>query len=247
MNDIMETIDIALLIGLALMITSLIIMYRCAKGKNRRRKLDELADCIEAAKDGLDCSRRRFDCLLEGLEEDNRKVSLLKNQIFRLEDMCDELENKRCELETSIASLTDIHAELKRNSTGLVEKASMLRDEIAHDKQTIREMEQYISSLKRIREGLEIAVNNIPAEEIPYLSMPVFNMGITPSALNHLTAHGIQYVGDLVQLDEQYLMDIWGVGPATLERIKTKLNENGVCFGMDVVRVGNHWYRRKTD
>ena len=34
-------------------------------------------------------------------------------------------------------------------------------------------------------------------------------------------------------------------GPVTLDKIKTKLNENGAWFGMDVIRVGNHWYRRK--
>ena len=47
--------------------------------------------------------------------------------------------------------------------------------------------------------------------------------------------------------DEQYLMEIWGIGPATVERIKTKLNENGAYLDMDVIRVDNRWYRRKTD
>ena len=40
-------------------------------------------------------------------------------------------------------------------------------------------------------------------------------------------------------------MEIWGIGPVTLDKIKTKLNENGAWFSMDVIRVGNHWYRRK--
>ena len=81
----------------------------------------------------------------------------------------------------------------------------------------------------------------------PYLSQPIFSLGITPSAQNHLSAHGIQYVGDLIRLDELYLLEIWGVGPATVEKIQTKLKENGVCFGMDVIRVDNRWYRRKTN
>ena len=72
-------------------------------------------------------------------------------------------------------------------------------------------------------------------------------MGIQPSAQNHLTAYGLRYVGDLVRRDEQYLMEIWGIGPATVERIKTKLNENGAYLDMDVIRVDNRWYRRKTD
>lgn len=73
----------------------------------------------------------------------------------------------------------------------------------------------------------------------------LFSLGITPSIKSHLESHGILYIGDLIHLNEQYLMEIWGVGPVTLEKIKTKLNENGAWFGMDVIRVGNHWYRIK--
>ena len=87
----------------------------------------------------------------------------------------------------------------------------------------------------------------MPAEEVHYLSEPIFSLGITPSIRSHLEAHGILYIGDLIHLDESYLMEIWGVGPVTLEKIKSKLNENGVWFGMDVIRVGNHWYRRKQE
>ena len=53
---------------------------------------------------------------------------------------------------------------------------------------------------------------------------PVFSLGITPSIKSHLESHGILYIGDLIHLNEQYLMEIWGVGPVTLEKIKTKLN-----------------------
>lgn len=106
-------------------------------------------------------------------------------------------------------------------------------------------MQERLDSLKRIKAGLEIALNNIQAEEVHYLSEPVFSLGITPSIKSHLESHGILYIGDLIHLNEQYLMEIWGVGPVTLEKIKTKLNENGAWFGMDVIRVGNHWYRIK--
>ena len=122
-----------------------------------------------------------------------------------------------------------------------------LRDALVQDGQAVVELEQRIDTLRRIKEGLEIAVENKPAEEIPYLSQPLFSLGIQPSAQNHLTAYGLRYVGDLVRRDEQYLMEIWGIGPATVERIKTKLNENGACLDMDVIRVDNRWYRRKTD
>ena len=70
-------------------------------------------------------------------------------------------------------------------------------------------------------------------------------MGITPSVCDRLEARGILYIGDLIPLCEQHLIETWGVSPVTLEKIKTKMNENGVWFGMDVIRVGSRWFRRK--
>lgn len=243
----METIDIALFFGLVLMIASFIILYRCARGKSRKRKIEELADSLVVVKDSFDYSLRRFDRLVDGMSEDNHKISFLKSRIIGLEDTVEELEHKRCELDAGITSLTDIHAELRESSTALAKKSSQIRKEIARDEQTILELEQQINSLKRIKDGLEIALYNSPAEEVPYLSMPICRMGLLPSAQSHLAAHGIQYAGDLVRLDEQYLTEIWGVGPATIERIRRRLNEHGASFGMDVIRVDNRWYRRKTD
>lgn len=74
-----------------------------------------------------------------------------------------------------------------------------------------------------------------------------FVLRIIPIVRSKLESHGILYVGDLIQLNEEYLMEIWGLGPVALERIKTKLNENGVWFGMDVIRINDRWYRRKQE
>ncbi len=244
----METIaNIFMLLGLVLMITALIILYRRAKGKTRRSKIEELAESFAAAKYEFDQSSHRFNNLLDSMEADNKKFSILKGQIYRLEDSVNTLENKKDGLEINIASLTGAEAELRKNTESLVENSSRLHDDIARDKRYLHEIERYIGSLQKIKEGLEIAVNNIPVEEVHYLSRPIFNLGITSSACNRLTEHGILYIGDLIRLDEHYLIDIWGIGPATVEKIKTKMDENGVRFGMDVIRVENHWYRRKTD
>ena len=82
---------------------------------------------------------------------------------------------------------------------------------------------------------------------VHYLSQPIFSMKMTPIVRSKLESHGILYIGDLIQLNEEYLMEIWGIGPVALERIKTKLNENGVWFGMDVIRINDRWYRRKQE
>lgn len=243
----METIDLIMLVGLVLMITALVLMYRCASGKSYRRKMEKLADTVASDKEDIDFLVKRFGYLFEEMSSDHRKESILKDHAARLQEFVEELEYRRDELETDNRSMTDINSELKRGNAELVQKAARLRDEISHGEQTLRETGQHIDTLKRIKEGLEIALNNMQAEEVHYLSEPVFSMGITPSVRNHLEAHGIVYIGDLIPFGEPYLMEIWGVSPATLEKIKTKLNENGVCFGMDVIRVGNHWYRRKQE
>lgn len=243
----METIDIIMLVGLVLMITALVLMYKCARGKSCRRKMERIADSVASDKEDIDFLVKRFGYLFEEMSADHGKESILKEHAARLQELVEELEYQRNELEADNRSMRDINSELKRGNAELVQKSTRLRDEISCNEQTIRDMGKYIDSLKKIREGLEIALNNMPAEEVHYLSEPVFSLGITPSIRSHLETHGILYIRDLIHLDESYLMDIWGVGPVTLEKIKTKLNENGVWFGMDVIRVDNHWYRRKQE
>lgn len=182
---------------------------------------------------------------MDEMAADNEKNSILKCHADRLEELVTQLDRTRNELETSNLSMADINGELKRSNAELVKRATQLRDEIQQDELAIQKIQERLDSLKRIKVGLEIALNNIQAEEVHYLSEPIFSLGITPSIKSHLESHGILYIGDLIHLNEQYLMEIWGVGPVTLEKIKTKLNENGAWFGMDVIRVGNHWYRIK--
>ncbi len=236
-----------MLIGLVLMVSALVILYRCVRRKSRRQRMNELADTLLSTNDSLELQVNKLEILLGTLSDDNERCSALQYRAGQLQDTVDSLEYRRDELDRENLSLARTHDELMRSNADLTEKAARLRNAIVQDGQAVVELEQRIDTLRRIKEGLEIAVENKPAEEIPYLSQPLFSLGIQPSAQNHLTAYGLRYVGDLVRRDEQYLMEIWGIGPATVERIKTKLNENGADLDMDVIRVDNRWYRRKTD
>ena len=236
-----------MLIGLVLMVSALVILYRCVRRKSRRQRMNELADTLLSTNDSLELQVGKLEILLGTLSDDNERCSALQYRAGQLQDTVDSLEYRRDELDRENLSLARTHDELMRSNADLTEKAARLRNAIVQDGQAVVELEQRIDTLRRIKEGLEIAVENKPAEEIPYLSQPLFSLGIQPSAQNHLTAYGLRYVGDLVRRDEQYLMEIWGIGPATVERIKTKLNENGAYLDMDVIRVDNRWYRRKTD
>lgn len=208
----------------------------CEK-KIARRKVEELAEALVSVKKDFAYKLQRFDYLLEMIADENEHVSFLKRRITQLQEITEELEEKRGKLDENIESLTNIQAELRESSDRLVEQSARLRTEISYSEQALREIGQRIEYQKKIKEGLEIALGNIPAEEVHYLSKPVFSMGITPSVCDRLEARGILYIGDLIPLSEQHLIETWGVGPVTLEKIKTKMNENGVWFGMDVIRA----------
>ena len=158
-----------MLIGLVLMITALVILYRCARGKSRRQRMNELADTLLSIHDSLELQVRRLETLSGEIASDNEKCSALQYRIGLLQDTVDSLEYRRDELDRDNQSMTRTNNELKRSNAELVEKAARLRDSIAHDEQAICEAEQSIDLLKRIKEGLEIAMSNIPAEEVPYL------------------------------------------------------------------------------
>lgn len=243
----MKTIDIAMIVGLVLMVTSLILMYISVRRKSRRQKSEQIVHSLMSANDHFDFQVRRFDALLDDISSNSKKNSILNLHADQLKEIVEELECKRNDLEVENRLLINTNTELKQSQANLVEQATRLRNEMSLNEQTIRETKQYIDMLNRIKEGLEIALGNMQTEEIHYLSQPVFSLGITPSVKNQLESQGILYIGDLIHLNEQYLMEIWGIGPVTLERIKTKLNENNVWFGMDVIRVENHWYRRKQE
>lgn len=241
----MEAIDIIL--GVELMVLVLILTWHSVKIISRCQTLEAIADSVMSGKDELDLLLRRFDSLLTGMEADYNECSALKSHIRSLKGLVSELESKRSEIEADNSSVERIRAALSKYNVSLANKASELHDEIRQDDHTIKDMEKQIECLKRTREGLEIAVNNIPVEEVHFLSNPILSLGIIPSVRRCIEAHGISYVGELIHVDEHYLLDITGIGQVTLEKIKARLKENGVWFGMDVIRVGNHWYRRKQE
>lgn len=236
-----------LLFCIMLMVLAVVMMYIGMKDVLFGRKPEQPSNSITLDKEKIDFLTKRFGSLLDEMAADNERGTILKCHVIRLQEIVKEQESKRNELETSNRSMSEINGELKRSNAELIRKAAQLHDEIRQGETACQQMEDYLDSLKKAKEGLEIAVNNIPAEEVHYLATPIFGMGMTPSVRSRLESQGILYVGDLIRVSEEYLMEVWGIGPATLEKMKTTLNENGVCFGMDVIRIDNHWYRRKTN
>lgn len=196
----------------------------------------------------------RLNRFIDNIESDDakwsvlsRRVSQMESQVEDMEKKHDGLESENSQLEYQNYSLKMTNHELSKDNEELAVQSSRIRRKIYEGEETVKKIETRIASLSRIKEGLDILVNNMQAEEITYLSQSLLSLGITPSVRERLEAHGIIYIGELIPLSEQYLMEIWGVGEKTVERIKTKLSENGVWFGMDVIRIDNRWYRRESE
>ena len=131
--------------------------------------MEELAEVLVSVKKDFAYKLQRFDYLLEMIADENEHVSFLKRRITQLQEITEELEEKRGKLDENIESLTNIQAELRESSDTLVEQSARLRTEISYSEQALREIGQRIEYQKKIKEGLEIALGNIPAEEVHYL------------------------------------------------------------------------------
>lgn len=70
----METLDITMLIGLVLMVSALVILYRCARGKSRRQRMNELADTLLSIHDSFELQVRRLETLSGEIASDNENV-----------------------------------------------------------------------------------------------------------------------------------------------------------------------------
>lgn len=231
---------------LIVMILGIVLIVKGLRGQYLENKKKAAADAAESDKQRIDNLVSAFGSLLGKMSADNEKYTALSYQVTRLRNLVNELEIRQKELEDSNRLLSDINTELKQSNIMLINKAKGLHEDIRQREETIRDMENHIDSIESIKAGLEIAVNNMDAEEIPFLSRAITSLGVTPSVRERLAKEGILYVGELTQVSEDYLTDIWGVGPVTIDRIKNKLNENGVWFGMEVIRINDRWYRRKT-
>lgn len=238
---------IHILFGIVLILLVLIQTYNSVKAESHRQELQQLCDFLQSRKDTMDSLLNRFDSILSDMASDNERNAVLKNHARELESLVWQLEYKRNGLESTNKSLENTQNRLYRSREQLFAEVNKLREEIQHGKDTLWHLENRTDSLNGIRTGLEIAINDMPAEEIHYLSNSLYSIGMTPSVRRHIEAEGIRFIGDLISVNENYLTDIWGLGPVNLERIKKKLQENGVWFGMDAVRVNNHWFRVKRE
>lgn len=71
-------------------------------------------------------------------------------------------------------------------------------------------------------------------QNVPILLHKVSGFGFTARSANCLKAHGIEYIGDLVQLSEVDLLKLSNMGKGSVKEIKDVLSSLGLSLGLSL-------------
>lgn len=241
MKNSMNVINI--LFGIVLMILVLVQTYNSVKAESHRQELQQLGDFLKSRKDTMDALINRFDGILSDLASDNEKNAVLKNHARELENLVKGLKYEQSCLESGNRSMKTARKRLQTNKEKLINETNEIREKIRQKKDTIAQLDIRINTLKKIKAGLDIDMDENRAEEISCLSEPLSGLNIPPSVKSILESQGIKCIGELVCLDRDYFRSIKGVGPVSVGRIEAALREKGLCLGMEAVKVNDRWYR----
>lgn len=243
MKDDMTIMNI--LLGCVLIILVFVLTCNSVMISRRNELLDQIYNAMVSFREEACSLNDNCNSLLKEIESGNDKCTLLADRIVNLENLIGQLDKKADELHAENETLMNTKHELLNCNRRLSDEAFTLRKDVQHEKDTLRQLKNQTDSMKGLKAGLEIALNSILAEEIPFLSKPISQLDFMSAVEHYLKYDGIIYVGDLVSLSEERIISINGIGNTTLERIKKRLEDNGVRLGMDLIRVNNHWYRKK--
>lgn len=241
MKNNMNVINI--LFGIVLMILVLVQTYNSVKAEAHRQELQQLSDFMQSRKDTMDALIGRFDDILSDMASDNEKNTVLKNHAIELDKLVKELRYEQSCLDSGNRSLKRVRKRLRNDKEKLINETSEIREKIRQKKDTIAQLDIRINTLKKVKAGLDMDMDEIKAEEISRLSEPLSVMNIQPMVKTLLESQGIKCVGELACLDRDYFLGIKGIGPVSVERIEAALREKGLCLGMEAVKVNDRWYR----
>ena len=245
MKNNMTTVNI--LFGIVLMILVLIQTFNSVKMESHRQELQQVGDFLQSRKDTVDSLISRFDGIISDMASDNERNAVLKNHAIELDKLVKGLKYEQDCLESGNQSMRSTRKRLLTIKGKLMNETNEIREKIRQRKLTIAQLEIQIDSLKRIRAGFGIEMDNGLREELSCLSEPVSGLNIPPSVKSILASHGITCIGELACLDRDYLQGISGIGPVSVERIDAALQEKGAYLGMEAVKVNDRWYKFESE
>lgn len=234
---------IHILFGIVLILLVLIQTYNSVKAESHRQELQQLCDFLQSRKDIMDSLLNRFDGILSDMASDNERNTVLKNHAIELDKLVKDLKNEKYCLESGNRSMKSKQKRLLTIKGKLINETNEIKEKIRQRKNTIAQLEIRIDSLKRIKAGLDIEIDNSLGNEMDCLSEPVSGLNIPPSIKSILDSQGITCIGELSSLDRDYLQGISGIGTISIDRIDAALQEKGTYLGMEAVKVNGRWYR----
>lgn len=234
---------IHILFGIVLILLVLIQTYNSVKAESHRQELQQICDFLQSRKDTMDSLLSRFDGILGDMASDNERNTVLKNHATELDKLVKELRYEQSCLESGNRSMKSKQKRLLTIKGKLINETNEIKEKIRQRKNTIAQLEIRIDSLKRIKAGLDIEIDNSLGNEMDCLSEPVSGLNIPPSIKSILDSQGFTCIGELSSLDRDYLQGISGIGTISIDRIDAALQEKGTYLGMDAVKVNGRWYR----
>ena len=172
---------IHILFGIVLILLVLIQTYNSVKAESHRQELQQICDFLQSRKDTMDSLLSRFDGILGDMASDNERNTVLKNHATELDKLVKELRYEQSCLESGNRSMKSKQKRLLTIKGKLINETNEIKEKIRQRKNTIAQLEIRIDSLKRIKAGLDIEIDNSLGNEMDCLSEPVSGLNIPPS------------------------------------------------------------------
>jgi len=115
----------------------------------------------------------------------------------------------------------------------------MFKKRIGSLKENVEDLyRQYSSKLREPEriylERLNLEYLNSSEDDRRYLNATIDELNFSTRTNNALKREGVEYVGQLINLDKSYLLKFRNMGKVSIKELQNKLAENGLRLGMDV-------------
>lgn len=128
---------------------------------------------------------------------------------------------------------------LERDLKDMNLNPEMFKKRISSLKENVEDLYcQYSSKLREPEkiylERLNLEYLNRSEDDRRYLNATIDEINFSIRTNNALKNMGVEYVGQLINFDESYLLKFRNIGKVTIKELQNKLKKNGLRLGMDV-------------
>lgn len=115
----------------------------------------------------------------------------------------------------------------------------MFKKRIGSLKENVEDLyRQYSSRLREPEkiylERLNLEYLNCSEDDRRYVNITIDELNFSTRTNNALKNMGVEYIGQLINFDESYLLKFRNIGKVSIKELQNKLAENGLRLGMEV-------------